>query len=1006
MKTGIGLGLKAGVGLAVLAAGLCGSSAFAADASEPSAGSTPDDKVIIVTGSIVRNASVQTASPVMILSADELDQRGINTVSGALQALPANNAGTDPTSWTATGAFAPGASAISLRGFNDAYTLTLFNGLRTAYYPLADDGYRTIVDSNTIPDAIVDHIDVLMDGASSTYGSDAVAGVVDVVVKKEITGLHLDMSGGVSQSWDAGERRFSGTYGFGKLSRDGYNFYVNVEAQRNDPLMMNQRGYPYNTANHSSICSAQGVCEINAISNGVQFFGGIFGFGETQVGYAAPYSLSDGLTGGYQLINTAAGCQGLNQITLTAKQRKSTTTLNAAGQPIMVAPAQVCQQDFLNQYAQYSPAVDRLGTSAHFTMDVGSRARFTAMANFYEVKTEATISAPRAFDWETAAGGQQVFLAPLLLPVYVCPQGVGNANPAHTGCNAANGTLNPNNPYAASGQYAQLSQVSTQPENVATDAKTYRFSAGLTGDFGGQGNGGGWNYDIEGTTSWIDLNDTYNGFVNAQNLLNLIATGGYNFADQSANSPETLQYLAPTVHQKSTSRLSEISGSLNKDVLTLPGGKANVAIGGAYRFEGVNSPSANPANDVNPYDRYFDINSVSAAGSRRVYSAYYEVALPVLSSLLVKAEGRYDSYSVGGSAFSPKFEAQFSPIEQIKLRGTYSRGFHAASFSELFAAPTTGFVIGQINCAVYTAFCAAHASHTGYYGGASGEYAYGLTTAGNTALSPEKSQTYSLGTVFAPSRHLSFSVDYWHTKISQIITGITPTQAVFDQYYLNNGVVNIPGITVTKGNPDPMNPNALPLIGDVLGSYANELSELGSGIDFAATARVPLGHHGLALISRFNASYLIKLQQTQADGSVQVYAGTLGPCNITSCSGAPRWRGAWANTLDFAGKGSVTLTANYTSGYADTSADIPWVQATYLDQTPVRTRINATFDLDLAASWKMAEHFTVYGNVLNLLNSPPPFDPTAGLQSYQFNPAWANQNFIGRYFRFGAKVDF
>ncbi len=154
-------------------------------------------------------------------SADDLTKCGQNTVADFLQTLSANNAGTIGSNWSALGGFSTGASAVSLRGFNDAFTLTIFNGLRMATYPLPDDGYRGIVDLNTIPESIVDHVDVLEDGASATYGSDAIAGVVNVIIKKEIQGLHVNMSGAISQLGDAGEQRFDATYGIGKLSRDG-----------------------------------------------------------------------------------------------------------------------------------------------------------------------------------------------------------------------------------------------------------------------------------------------------------------------------------------------------------------------------------------------------------------------------------------------------------------------------------------------------------------------------------------------------------------------------------------------------------------------------------------------------------------------------------------------------------------------------------------------------------------------------------------------------------------
>lgn len=981
--------LNAGVAIGALGLAL-----FATPAAAQQMTPAPDPKgdAIVVTGSIVKNAAAATASPVTALTATDLANRGIVTIADAVQSLPANNAGTDPTSWTAMGGFATGASAISLRGFNDAYTLTLFNGMRTAYYPLADDGYRTIVDINTIPDAIVDRVDVLQDGASSTYGSDAVAGVVNVIIKKELQGLHLDGSSGISQQGDASEQRLTGTIGFGSLKKNGYNLYVNLEYQHNDPLMMSQRGFPYNTADRSKLCGSTGSCMNNGVANGIQFDGTYSGFSETKVGYAAPYSLdASKATGQFQLINPAAGCQGLNSITLTPAQ--------AAGGN---GPSTVCQQDLIKQYADFSPAVNRFGATAHFIANIGSRAQFTAMANYYQVSTFSVQTAPRGFDWNTAAGGTQEFLSPLIVPVYVCANGVGNANPAATGCNAANGRLNPYNPYAASGQYAQLSELYDRPEDVYSKTQTYRFSAGLTGSFGKD-----WNYDIQGTTSWIDLNVTYTNYVNAQNLLNLIATGGYNFANQAANSQATRDYLTPTAHQHNTSRLTQFSASLNKDVFSLPGGNANIAVGGDYRFEGINNPSANAPNTVNPYNRYFDINAVSVVGSRHVASAYYEISLPILPSLKLKADGRYDHYSVGGQNFSPKFEAQFQPISQIKFRGTYTRGFHAPSFSELFAAPTTGYVNETLNCGAYATFCAAHASNPAYYLGSSGTYSVGQTAAGNPKLSPEKSQSYTFGTVIKPIRNVVFTIDYWHTKISQIIYAVQPTQAVYDQYYLNNGVVNVPGFVVQPGNPDPQNPTALPLIGNVISSYANGQSEVGSGIDLTGSVRVPLGKSGVSLYSSANASYLMKLAQTLADGvTVQRFDGSLSPCNVTSCSGAPKWRAVWSNTLDFNGRGSVSLTANYTSGYADTPTDIPFVLANFLDGTPVRKHINGTFDLDMTASKKIGDHFTIYGNVINLLNSAPPFDPTAGYSMYMFNPAWGEKNFIGRYFRIGAKVDF
>jgi iron complex outermembrane receptor protein len=163
----------------------------------------------------------------------------------------------------------------------------------------------------------------------------------------------------------------------------------------------------------------------------------------------------------------------------------------------------------------------------------------------------------------------------------------------------------------------------------------------------------------------------------------------------------------------------------------------------------------------------------------------------------------------------------------------------------------------------------------------------------------------------------------------------------------------------------------------------------------------------------------MRLSQTLQDGTVQRYDGTLGPCAITSCSGAPKWRVSWQNTLDFSHKGSLTLTAYWTEGYSEVAADSGGTYGdcaasaaagqvlTYGDGvTPVQCRAKAVFDLDAIGEIKVADKFTLYADMLNMLDKSPSYEPNAGYGLYNFNPAWSDRLFIGRYFRVGAKVDF
>src|SRR5688572_13455247 len=249
--------LEAGVAvpaIALLGAGFA-TPAYAQDDDDtpaPVAGVTEEDveeeRVIVVTGSLFRRTDTETVSPVTSLSAETLEERGINTVSEAVQRIPANGAGTIQTGWNTGFNFASGANAVSLRGLTVQSTLSIFDGMRMAPYPLADDGQRNFVDLNTVPNAIIERIDVLRDGASSTYGADAVAGVVNISTKREIQGLHANVSGGISQEGDGQELRGDVTWGHGDLVNDGFNFYISGEYQKSEALFARDRDYPFNSA--------------------------------------------------------------------------------------------------------------------------------------------------------------------------------------------------------------------------------------------------------------------------------------------------------------------------------------------------------------------------------------------------------------------------------------------------------------------------------------------------------------------------------------------------------------------------------------------------------------------------------------------------------------------------------------------------------------------------------------------------------------------------------------
>jgi iron complex outermembrane receptor protein len=206
----------------------------------------PDDSnvklgTVVVTGSNIRRISGETPSPVQTLTADDLKQSGYTSVSDVLHGLTANNMGS--LSQGNASAFAAGGSGVSLRGLTVGATLVLIDGHRMASYPMPDDGERDFVDIASIPFDTIERIEVLKDGASAVYGSDAMAGVVNVILKKRFTGVSVDAEVGSSSKHDGNMVHSSITGGFGDLDADGFNAYGSLEARRQDPVLLKNRPY-------------------------------------------------------------------------------------------------------------------------------------------------------------------------------------------------------------------------------------------------------------------------------------------------------------------------------------------------------------------------------------------------------------------------------------------------------------------------------------------------------------------------------------------------------------------------------------------------------------------------------------------------------------------------------------------------------------------------------------------------------------------------------------------
>lgn len=982
--------------LAALGAASVGTCLPVATASAQTQSQPTQLEEVVVTGSILKRTDIETASPVSIVTAETLEERGINTISEAIQRLPSNNAGTIQQGWNTGWNFASGANAPALRGLTVQATLSVSDGLRLAPYPLADDGQRNFVDLNAIPSAIVERIEVLRDGASSTYGADAIAGVVNLITKKEIQGWDMGVSYGDSQDGGAEETALNATWGIGSLAEDGYNFYISSEYKKQGILRASDRGYPYNTADLQRNCGPSGSCMANLNWNGITAEDGSYNGFISIPGVALVRPVLDDTatsgSGRFEYLNPSAGCR--NWDTVTIDPGMSTTS-----------PLTSCEVDYRNAYLQLQPEIERIGLTLKFTANIGDNAQLWAMGNYYKADSFASIT-PLGFNGlPTPPRPATLTTYNVLLPVYVCSTGIGTQSGLNTGCDATNGQLNPYNPYAADGQRAQAFFRSPFGRTIDTSSRSLRFASGLDGEYGD-----GWRYSANLTASEVGLTRIQGNYYIPQRIMDVVARGSFNFDDPLATPQEVWDYIAPDNRTYSVSRLWQVQAQVAKDLMDLSGGPLQGALGVSYREESITAPSGNPANDSAPWTRYYSINAVGTAGSRDVTSAYFEINAPVIQQLELMASGRFDDYSSGQSNFSPKLGIKWTPIESLIVRGTWSEGFRIPSFNEAYGLPTTGYVTRSVDCDVYPDFCAAHGNQGAYYT----NYNLGLTQTGDPELDPEESTSFTAGIVWQPLDNLSINLDYWQIKVENLIVGVTDTSEAEDQYYSNNGVVDIPGITVIPGTPDTAFPNALPVLGFIQSSYANQDEQTVSGIDIGVTYNMPIGSVGWT--STFDASWLMEYQLKADDGTVYDYEGTLSPCNVTSCSGAPEWRATWQNTFQIQDT-AVTLTAYYTQGVDNASVDYGGVPgdceaslhasvATYVDESPVNCKSGDIWNVDLTVRHQLNEQITLFADVLNVLNIEPEFDPSAAYGLFNFNPAWSGANILGRYFRVGAKFQF
>jgi len=928
----------------ILASAIACATTATAQTPPPKGQDSDELQEIVVTGSLLRRTDIQTISPVQIISADDIKNAGFTSMEEVIHSISADNSGSLPTAFG--NAFAAGASGVALRGLTVNSTLVLIDGRRAAPYAVGDDGIRNFVDLNTIPIETVERVEVLKDGASSLYGADAIGGVVNVILKKSFQGAQLSAEVGRAQHPGGGEKRLTGSAGAGDLSTDKYNAYISFEFEGDDRILTADRPFPFNTSNLTSI-------------GGDDFrFGTPGTFQGTTTAIVAPATLPAGVNAG----NTSANNLLLSTVQAGAFQPiagKCGAGTSAASAPsaILGLTDNYCLQN-RNLYDDDQPAQQRIGVSTRFTVQLNDNTQAYLNATYYQSNVWVD-DPPAVINNATPVNINNIALPPTL----------------------ANGALNPNDPFAAQGEYAQIYYAFGDiPNSASFKNHNARLVGGLKGTIGT------WDYDTALVVNHTWLDSTYNGQVTAAGIFSAVENGTYNFVNPAANSSAAISAISPTNRILSTSDEDLIDFRVTHDILTLQGGPLGVALGTEMRYEAQLQPQLNPNN------AYEGLGVATASGTRNVEAAYAEFDAPIIKQFELDVSGRYDHYSDFGQTFNPKAGFKFTPIKELAFRGTFSKGFRAPGFPENGQSESGGFV----NITPSTSFPAYFCAPTYHSAAYCQQYSQLNVSTGNPGIQPEHSKSYTFGVIFNPLQQFNLAVDYYYIQKTNLIS--VPNYSLPLNAYLNGQPIPA-GYTVVGDVPDPAFPNSLPRPVTVEGAYVNANSLATDGVDLEVGSKWDLGAYG-HLKSELSVTKIFSWKIDFPGQPSQQYVGTESPYNLSSGAGTPRYKGSWSNTYAF-GPNTFSLDIYYVSGIIAEGIDLGLVPCIYAPFCRVASFTYGT----ITDSFKVNDHLTVSGAIENVLDRLPPLN-AANYAGVNYNPTYDQAGIVGRYFKLGAAYKF
>ncbi len=988
--------LKMGAAPLVLGVALISAPAYAQDAEEAT-----DEGEIVVTGTLIRNPNLEQSTPVNVTTSDAIELKQSNTAEEVLREIPGIVANIGSAVNNGNG----GASYVDLRGLGSTRNIVLLDGNRLVPSQLAGR-----VDLNNIPLALIERVDALTGAAVTTYGADAITGVVNFVTKRDFAGFELAVSNQLTEQGDGHFFRADATIGANFDDGRG-NAVLSIGYQQSDPVYQGARDF-----SRFQISS---------------YTGGTAGSGTS---VPSRFSGTRPLIAGTNTVNTdpTVANGGVRQVNAAGQAVGTFATFN-------FNPFNVFQVPFerFNIYgaANYEVSDD---------VEVYTRGMFSK-------NTVSTIIAPSgSFGGTVTINLNNPYLPATLRNQFcgfnVAAAGSGLYTPRFTPAECASaatatGRTDPN--YREVTVTLNRRTVEVGPRISEYQTTFFDYRVGARGA-------------ISETIDW-DISASYGESENLETILNYTLQSRFRAASLADNvntcqggqagcvpvnlfgpegsiTPAMADYLSANSTSINRATLAQVRGIVSGDFGWSISGGENVAfaVGAEYRKYGATQTSDLLAQTPG------ELGGAGGAdpeidGGYDVYEAYGEVIIPLIEDkpffedLTLEAGARYSDYSINGAGgydtFTWKAGGSWTPGGGFKLRGNYSRAVRAPNIGELFTPQTVGLTnLGIDPCAGAApttnanlrAVCIAQGAPAGTIGSITNPTAAqaNITVGGNLNLQPEKANTWTLGFVWQPefAPRFSMSLDYYNIKVTDVLGTPLPGD-IIDACFGNVTAASAsdPACTVIRRNPITGGLDGDPAITGGLFGLTNNLGRLFTdGVDLIMNYNTDVGFADLALSFVGNWTRSSKYQADVAAGSLN--RECVGYYSV-NCS----FTGSIQPELQFSQRTTLAFDD------FDLSLLWRWIDAVEFepeqiiaDGGPANTvqeefrRIGAEHYFDLTGRWNITDNVTFTVTVQNLLdNQPKVVGNTIGSTTYNSGNTFpSTYDALGRRYAAAVKLKF